>query len=717
MRVVSIAPMLPHRQPDNAGERYLLDVYRALPDAEILVIAPRTPRSLKAVHADSPPHLLIPVPLAPRFSALRRLHSLRTHALSVSPHAGLARGLRQSVEARRALAEADVVDLQWANSQLLLPLLRRLAPRARFILTFHDITSQQKRRELAAEQGFSSRVKSAIGLAQARWLERRAHRWADELVVLSEKDRALLPRPERATVMYPPIAAGAAGPASAVSGTASDQARVLFVGPLWREPNRDAVTWLIESVWPKVREAVPHARLCVAGSLPESVAPLVPRAEGVEYAGFVDDLDALYASAAVLVAPLRQGAGVKFKVLEAIARGVPTVLTSVAAEGIGDSVFTPRSFDSADGFAEQLIGVLRDPNGARAEAADAARWAARRYGWPQFERRVKALYGPPVPGHDSPLPAPHTTQPSITVVIPTRDGATMLPDQLDAAAHDSEAADIEVVISDNGSQDRTVTVARAYSGLFGSLRVVDSSTVAGVGHARNVGAQAAGADRVVFIDADDEIRPGFIRAIRAALDTADAAAGLPVTGRLGPIDPDGPISTSPLRRAPFGTLEYGVGCALGVRTATLLRLGGFDESFTEGHEEVEFCWRLQLSGGTIVGVPDAVVDYRQRPAPRSSFRQMRRYARSAEHLRSRYVHSLSLPPTTVKRTAKILARTIVTAPRELSRHGAISVARRLGWALGALEGTIRFRHASPPIGTQPPLVVSNGASAADSPNP
>lgn len=692
MKVVSVTPMLPHPRPDNAGERYLLNLYRALGDTGLTVIAPRTPRSqLAAEQPCAAPHILIPYGSRSRMRVVHKVSTAWGRAFPIRPHAGFAKALSQHPEACRALAEADVVDIQWENSQPLLPLLRRLAPNARFILTFHDVASQQKAREAAGARSAKERLKATAGLRQARWLERRAHKWADELVVLSEKDRSLLPHPELVTVVYPPIAAEITATTVADSADSDERPYVLFVGPLWREPNREAVQWLVDEVWPVVLRHVPHAVLRVVGTLPEEVRPLIPQAPGVEYAGFVDDLDGLYAGAAALAAPLRKGAGVKFKVLEAIARGVPTALTSVAAEGIGDATFAPQINDTAPDFARRLIEILQDPGAAREQAAEGALWARWRYGWTQFERRINAAYGPSSTQHDPLVASSSGPRPPITVVIPTRNGAPTLSDELDAIAVEPEAADLEVVISDNGSSDRTMTVARAHVDAFGGLRVIDSSAVAGVGHARNVGALAARADRVVFVDADDQIRPGFIGAIRQALDHADAVGGRPVAGRLGPADDTDQPAADALRRAPFGTLRYGMGGAFGVRTDVLRALGGFDESFKEGHEEVDFSWRLQLAGHTLVGEPNAVLDYRQRPTTRSSFRQYRRYARSAEQLRSRYVSALDIPEASVKRAVKLLVRTVLFAPRDAHRNGAIDVARRLGWTLGTIEGMIRYR--------------------------
>lgn len=691
MKTVVVSPMLPNPQPDNAGGHYLLHLTRALGTDDVLFVVPETARSLEAARDGGPRHILVPQAPGRIPTLTRRIRQLRRILWPVSPAAGFAAAIRRHPEIRLALATADVVDVQWEDTQLVLPTLRRLAPNARFVLTFHDVVSQQKSRELLAAKDAMGRIRAALGLLHARWLERRSHRWADELVVLSEKDRAILPYPDQATIIYPPVAEDVTPAATSIERLAGGGDRVLFVGPLWRETNREAVEWLVGKVWPIVRREMPDAQLLVAGTLPDEIVPLVPQAPGVTYAGFVDDLDALYDSSAVLAAPLLQGAGVKFKVLEAIARGVPTALTSVAAEGIGDAAFTPCSDDSATGFAEQVLEALRDPSEARNGAGAGAEWAKRRYGWEQFVRRVQAVYGPADFSHDPVDVEATRPRPPITVVVPARDGATTLPDQLDSIAREPEAGEIEIVVSDNGSRDRTIAVSRVYASLFGSLRVIDSSAVAGVGPARNAGARAARADRVVFLDTDDEIRPGFIGAIRRALETADAAAGLPITGRLGPAERDASDLPEPLRRAPFGTLKYGVGCVLSVRTDVLFALEGFDESFHEGHEEVDFCWRLQLAGHTLVGVPDAAIDYRQRPTVRSSFRQFRRYSRSAEQLRSRYVRSLELPVASTKRAIRLLLRTLRYSVRDVTRYGQIDVARRLGWAVGGIEGTIKYR--------------------------
>jgi cellulose synthase/poly-beta-1,6-N-acetylglucosamine synthase-like glycosyltransferase len=86
----------------------------------------------------------------------------------------------------------------------------------------------------------------------------------------------------------------------------------------------------------------------------------------------------------------------------------------------------------------------------------------------------------------------------------------------------------------------------------------------------------------------------------------------------------------------MGYLPYALGCNLGVRRAWWEELGGFDETYVGGHEEVDFAWRLQEAGGVLGFVPGAVVDYRLRTPLRDMMRQVFGYGRSYAQLYSRF---------------------------------------------------------------------------------
>jgi len=157
-----------------------------------------------------------------------------------------------------------------------------------------------------------------------------------------------------------------------------------------RVDNHAAAMWFLDRVWPHVRDAVPDARFVVAGSKPRAELANVMDTS-VTVTGWVDDLSVWYRQAAVFVAPLRSGAGLKFKIPQAMLHGLPVVATPIAAEGIvedsGDDAFAIVT-DDPERMARCIIGLLTDEKRARAVGERAKEWALDHY---SFERTVADL--------------------------------------------------------------------------------------------------------------------------------------------------------------------------------------------------------------------------------------------------------------------------------------------------------------------------------------
>jgi glycosyltransferase involved in cell wall biosynthesis len=108
----------------------------------------------------------------------------------------------------------------------------------------------------------------------------------------------------------------------------------LFLGGFGHPPNEQAVKFFVKDVLPLVRDRIPDICFNVVGSgAPESVKELA--SESVQILGYLPDLDEAFSANRIFVAPLLAGAGLKGKVLEAVSRGVPSVLSPVAVEGSG----------------------------------------------------------------------------------------------------------------------------------------------------------------------------------------------------------------------------------------------------------------------------------------------------------------------------------------------------------------------------------------------
>jgi glycosyltransferase involved in cell wall biosynthesis len=140
-----------------------------------------------------------------------------------------------------------------------------------------------------------------------------------------------------------------------------DRHDILFLGGFLHMPNIDAVKTFAESVWPLLVQRLPeHARFVIVGaSPPEAIQALA--GSRILVTGYVEDLQRYLDSARVLVAPLRYGAGIKGKVIQSLCYGTPSVITSIAAEGIG-LVSGRETIIADDGqdFAEQVLRIYSD---------------------------------------------------------------------------------------------------------------------------------------------------------------------------------------------------------------------------------------------------------------------------------------------------------------------------------------------------------------------
>lgn len=241
----------------------------------------------------------------------------------------------------------------------------------------------------------------------ARWHEAEADAF-DALV------RAGAARVRRFACASPHATASAAArlaiaaPVTVPNGVDADVAAVrdaeahslLFVGNLSYVPNQDGIVWFIEAVLPRLREAVPQARLTVAGSAPAAAVRRACEAPGVTLAADPGDLAPLYARAAAAIVPLRLGSGSRIKILEAGAHGVPVVSTAKGAEGLG--LDPARHFFEAEASPQDLaaacIACLGDASEAGRRAAALRAFVRCRHDRQAVVARIAALVGEVVAG-------------------------------------------------------------------------------------------------------------------------------------------------------------------------------------------------------------------------------------------------------------------------------------------------------------------------------
>lgn len=136
---------------------------------------------------------------------------------------------------------------------------------------------------------------------------------------------------------------------------------IMFIGGFGHTPNVDAVLWIANEIMPIVWESIPEMRLFVLGSNPtDEIKEL--NSEKIVVKGYVsdDELDAFYNKTRISVVPLRYGAGIKGKIIEAMKNGIPCITTDVGAEGIIGSENVLGIANTTEDLAHLIISLYND---------------------------------------------------------------------------------------------------------------------------------------------------------------------------------------------------------------------------------------------------------------------------------------------------------------------------------------------------------------------
>lgn len=246
----------------------------------------------------------------------------------------------------------DVVIFEWyMTAAALLTEFRAWHPKTRMVIDSVDLTFRRWEARAALTQSPADRDHAA----RIRREELATYRRADLVLTLTPEESADLqglipglPCFEIPNIhAIPPLArAEAASP------------ELLFIGSFSHQPNTDAVRWFRDAIWPAIHAAVPACRWTIIGAeAPEDIATIADPA--ISVTGRVPDTQPYLARAWISVAPLRFGAGMKGKVGEALAAGVPVLTTPFGAQGYGLSDGTSAIIAAdADGLVAGALKLL-----------------------------------------------------------------------------------------------------------------------------------------------------------------------------------------------------------------------------------------------------------------------------------------------------------------------------------------------------------------------
>jgi GT2 family glycosyltransferase len=237
----------------------------------------------------------------------------------------------------------------------------------------HDVYFQSIARGLAEPRRFAVKCRAAFEYLRALRYELCALPKLDSIQVCSRENRDYLLSflPELAGKIREGLRAGIDSSAYSFQPEGREPRTMLFLGSFRHIPNQTALHWFLNRVLPRVLERHPDARLVVVGSEPPP-RHVLPPSPAIELRGFVEDIREPLARYAVFVCPVLSGSGVRVKLLEAFAAGIPVISTRLGAEGVArnDGEFCALA-DEPESFAARICDLFNRPAEGAAMAARA----------------------------------------------------------------------------------------------------------------------------------------------------------------------------------------------------------------------------------------------------------------------------------------------------------------------------------------------------------
>jgi glycosyltransferase involved in cell wall biosynthesis len=336
MKVLQIAVTLPY-PPDDGGRQGIFNVTRfmALSGAKVSMLT-----------IDRPDSTVDPAELAACCSRFVRLRKDTSNVLWKAAADSLFSALPYNVgkfidgsvlgEAIRLMTDdpCDVVQAESVYAAWYALQLQQRFPEALYVLRAHNVEQVIFERAAHSSRNPFLRAYLSVQAAKMRRYEDRVVPRFDLVVPVTEVDRSELERRTGRNGSWHVSPAGVdldrIHPVE-VSAAAAD---VAFAGPLRWLPNQQGVEWFLANVWPDIRADIPGSRFRLMGELPARARRSLGSPEGVDILGYVTSVEQYLTGCRVFVVPLLSGSGIRLKILNAAAWGIPVVSTSIGAEGL-----------------------------------------------------------------------------------------------------------------------------------------------------------------------------------------------------------------------------------------------------------------------------------------------------------------------------------------------------------------------------------------------
>jgi polysaccharide biosynthesis protein PslH len=278
----------------------------------------------------------------------------------------------------------DVIYLQMVKTILYLPECHGIP----IVVDFVDAWSLNLFRQAQAQKGW----KKAFYTLQSRRMgayERKIMGQIAHGIISSKTDQQTIGNFPNLSV----VPNGVRYPKTPIVHVPTDRVSMIFVGNMAYPPNIAAISYFVTEVFPLVQARSPQCELIIIGPNPPETLVSDCTQPGVQFLGFVPDLNEYLARATVSVAPMRSGSGIQNKVLEAMASGIPVVATTV---GLGGIQATPGQHllveDQPEPIAEAILRIFQDPELRQNLIQNSRHLIKEIYTWETAVERIEQIY-------------------------------------------------------------------------------------------------------------------------------------------------------------------------------------------------------------------------------------------------------------------------------------------------------------------------------------
>jgi polysaccharide biosynthesis protein PslH len=334
--------------------------------------------------------LLVHHPVAqkagPMFYARLLTNLFSSRPYSVTSH--LSQPMRHAVSELAKREKVDVWQLEWTPY---LHTIDAALPGPRVVIA-HNVDTLIWQRYYETSTNLLKKLFLKTQWHKFRRFEEQAFRQATRVVAVSEEDARLI-REQFGQPHVDVVDNGIDKVFFEQVQSHRDPAQILFLGALDWRPNLDAVSLLLDKIYPRVHSQEPRAKLLIVGRNPSpALVERIRQTAGVELHANVADVRPYLGSSGVMAVPLRIGGGSRLKILEALACGLPVVSTKIGAEGLLLKPNEDYVEAEEDAMADALVRAIRHPEAMSALAEHGRRLVLAMYDWEVLAKKLETSW-------------------------------------------------------------------------------------------------------------------------------------------------------------------------------------------------------------------------------------------------------------------------------------------------------------------------------------